>query len=442
MDDRPHGLRDDGLGRRQPGAARLRAGRVLPPPPDGAAGDRRHPLDRARPGPRRHPVLALRRPRPRRSPTCCRLARGMTYKHAAAGLDQGGGKAVIFGDPRRSAPRRLIRAYGRFVARPRRALPHRRGRRARPRPTWTSSGGRRPTSPASSPSLGGSGDPSPATAWGVLWAMRAAAERPLGLGRPGRPPRHGVRASARSGRALVDHLVEDGATRHGRRRPRRGGPGRARRPPRGRQRLHVVEPGAGPRRRVRRLRPVRARRRPRRDHHPRAALRGRRRLGQQPARRRPTTTTASPSAASSTSPTTWSTPAASSTSPRSRPATTGTGRGPAIAGIHDTVLAVLDLARAGGHPARRGRRPPRRGPHRGGRAGLAAAHRPSLSPRDRRSAGTSQRRPRCSSGTPERIQPTLRLRGDRGPWSVGHGDRVRTLRVRDRQPAPLERPRR
>jgi glutamate dehydrogenase/leucine dehydrogenase len=29
----------------------------------------------------------------------CRLAKGMTYKHAAAGLDQGGGKAVILGDP-------------------------------------------------------------------------------------------------------------------------------------------------------------------------------------------------------------------------------------------------------------------------------------------------------------------------------------------------------
>ena len=30
-----------------------------------------------------------------------RLARGMTYKAAAAGLDLGGGKAVIFGDPAR-----------------------------------------------------------------------------------------------------------------------------------------------------------------------------------------------------------------------------------------------------------------------------------------------------------------------------------------------------
>src|SRR5688572_5836357 len=29
----------------------------------------------------------------------CRLARGMTYKHAVCGNDLGGGKAVIIGDP-------------------------------------------------------------------------------------------------------------------------------------------------------------------------------------------------------------------------------------------------------------------------------------------------------------------------------------------------------
>ena len=48
------------------------------------------------------------------------LARGMSYKNALAGLDLGGGKAVIIGDP---APRAeggdkseaLLRAYGRFV---------------------------------------------------------------------------------------------------------------------------------------------------------------------------------------------------------------------------------------------------------------------------------------------------------------------------------------
>ena len=45
----------------------------------------------------------------------CRLARGMTYKHAAAGLDQGGGKAVIWGDPDTLRSEALIRAYARFV---------------------------------------------------------------------------------------------------------------------------------------------------------------------------------------------------------------------------------------------------------------------------------------------------------------------------------------
>jgi len=44
-----------------------------------------------------------------------RLARGMTYKSALAGLDLGGGKSVIFGDPRRAKSKALLRAMGRFV---------------------------------------------------------------------------------------------------------------------------------------------------------------------------------------------------------------------------------------------------------------------------------------------------------------------------------------
>jgi leucine dehydrogenase len=44
-----------------------------------------------------------------------RLARGMSYKAAAAGLDLGGGKAVIIGDPKRSKSEALLRAHGRFV---------------------------------------------------------------------------------------------------------------------------------------------------------------------------------------------------------------------------------------------------------------------------------------------------------------------------------------
>ncbi|HOO12323.1 MAG TPA: Glu/Leu/Phe/Val dehydrogenase [Bacillota bacterium] len=44
-----------------------------------------------------------------------RLARGVTYKNAAAGLNLGGGKAVIIGDPKKIKSEALFRAFGRFV---------------------------------------------------------------------------------------------------------------------------------------------------------------------------------------------------------------------------------------------------------------------------------------------------------------------------------------
>jgi leucine dehydrogenase len=44
-----------------------------------------------------------------------RLARGMTYKYAAAGVDLGGGKAVIIGDPKTQKTEALMRAMGRFI---------------------------------------------------------------------------------------------------------------------------------------------------------------------------------------------------------------------------------------------------------------------------------------------------------------------------------------
>src|SRR4051812_49986181 len=39
----------------------------------------------------------------------------MSYKNSLAGLDLGGGKAVIIGDPRTDKTEALLRAYGRFV---------------------------------------------------------------------------------------------------------------------------------------------------------------------------------------------------------------------------------------------------------------------------------------------------------------------------------------
>lgn len=44
-----------------------------------------------------------------------RLSRGMTYKNAAAGLNLGGGKTVIIGDPKKDKSEALFRAFGRFI---------------------------------------------------------------------------------------------------------------------------------------------------------------------------------------------------------------------------------------------------------------------------------------------------------------------------------------
>lgn len=44
-----------------------------------------------------------------------RLSRGMTYKNAACGLANGGGKAVIWGDPKKLKSREFWHAYGRIV---------------------------------------------------------------------------------------------------------------------------------------------------------------------------------------------------------------------------------------------------------------------------------------------------------------------------------------
>ena len=100
-----------------------------------------------------------------------RLARGMTYKSAVAGINLGGGKSVIIGDNKRVDREALFRAHGRFIQ---------------------TLGGRYITAEdiGTSPAdmeyikletdhvaglLGLSGDPSPVTAYGVYVGMKAAA---------------------------------------------------------------------------------------------------------------------------------------------------------------------------------------------------------------------------------------------------------------------------
>jgi leucine dehydrogenase len=101
-----------------------------------------------------------------------RLARGMTYKNAVAGLNLGGGKSVIIGDNRTPNREMLFRAHGRFV---------------------DSLGGRYVTAEDVGTSTtdmdfvhmetsycaglqGASGDPSPVTARGVFRAMQATSK--------------------------------------------------------------------------------------------------------------------------------------------------------------------------------------------------------------------------------------------------------------------------
>lgn len=135
-----------------------------------------------------------------------RLARGMTYKSAAAGLDLGGGKAVIIGDPREHKSERLFRAYGRIVD----SL---QGRYITAEDVGTTTTDmdtvRRETRWAlgASVAMGGAGDPSPITARGLYAAARAVAHRLWGdsdlAGR-----RFAVQGVGKVGSAFVQLLVE------------------------------------------------------------------------------------------------------------------------------------------------------------------------------------------------------------------------------------------
>jgi valine dehydrogenase (NAD+) len=137
------------------------------------------------------------------------LARGMAYKNALAGLDLGGGKAVIIGDPATVKTEALLRAYGRFVQ----AL-----------------GGRYYTAcdvgtyvadmdviarecgyvTGRSPENGGAGDSSILTAFGVYQAMRACAQDRWGEPKLG-GRRVGIAGVGKVGRQLIAHLTAEQA---------------------------------------------------------------------------------------------------------------------------------------------------------------------------------------------------------------------------------------
>lgn len=138
-----------------------------------------------------------------------RLSRGMTYKAAVAGLDLGGGKAVIIADPRGDKTPELFKSYGRFV---------------------DSLGGRYITAEDVGTSVddleivrtvtryvtgtkkehGGSGDPSLMTAWGVYIGMKACVKRLTGNDSlTGKTV--AVQGTGKVGQHLCEHLAKEGA---------------------------------------------------------------------------------------------------------------------------------------------------------------------------------------------------------------------------------------
>ncbi len=135
-----------------------------------------------------------------------RLSKGMTYKSAAAGLNLGGGKAVIIGDPDEIKSEELWRAYGRFVE----SL---NGRYITAEDVNTTVNDMQIVAEETGfvtglPST--SGDPSPVTALGTFQGIRAAAEEVYGSADLSDKV-VAVQGVGHVGKNLVRHLKKAGA---------------------------------------------------------------------------------------------------------------------------------------------------------------------------------------------------------------------------------------
>lgn len=138
-----------------------------------------------------------------------RLSKGMTYKAAAAGLNLGGGKAVIIGDPKQHKTEALFRAFGQFVN----SL---NGKYITAEDVNTCEQDMEyifmetPWVTGIPKSLGGSGDPSPYTAHGVLMGIHAVVKEKLNHeGVKGLTV--AVQGLGNVGSNLVKYLVQGGA---------------------------------------------------------------------------------------------------------------------------------------------------------------------------------------------------------------------------------------
>jgi leucine dehydrogenase len=138
-----------------------------------------------------------------------RLSRGMTYKAAISGLNLGGGKAVIIGNPAQLKNEAFLRRFGRFV---------------------DSLGGRYITAEDVNmntadmvhisqetdfvtglpETMGGGGDPSPVTAYGTYLGMKASAKKVYGSDSLA-GKKIAVQGVGQVGKYLVEYLIKEGA---------------------------------------------------------------------------------------------------------------------------------------------------------------------------------------------------------------------------------------
>lgn len=138
-----------------------------------------------------------------------RLSKGMTYKAAVAGLNLGGGKSVIIGDPKKQKSEALFRAFGAFVN----SL---HGKYITAEDVGTSVNDMEyvfmetPYVTGIPRALGGSGDPSPYTAHGVLQGIKASVKFKLKTDSL-KGVRIAVQGLGNVGSNLVDYLVKEGA---------------------------------------------------------------------------------------------------------------------------------------------------------------------------------------------------------------------------------------
>lgn len=139
-----------------------------------------------------------------------RLSRAMTYKWAATGLNVGGGKCVVIGDPKRDKSEAPLRSLGRSIQRLHGLFL-----------TGTDVDTtlqdmdimRQESSDvvATSETAGGPGNSAPATAFGVVQGMRACLKATYGS--PDLYGRHiAVQGVGEVGQAVVEQLLQAGAT--------------------------------------------------------------------------------------------------------------------------------------------------------------------------------------------------------------------------------------